>query len=103
MESTDACDDDVTALDEGSGRKKRVQHEGGRSDGRRGIDLTGPGTEAGVGNRTAMMMARGLQLEMFDRTGHGKDGQDQIGPGEEGREAGERSLRAAHSVIPCSR
>lgn len=79
MESNDAGDDGVIPLDEERHQMKRMQHDGRRPDIRRGINLAGPGTEAGVRDGPPMVVAGGLWF-MVERAGNGKDGQDQIDP-----------------------
>jgi hypothetical protein len=102
MESALGRDDGVTILNQGRDYEKRVQQERGGFRIRRGIGLTGPGAKAGVGDRTAVVMARWPRPIMLDRTGHRQDGEEEVGPRENGRKTGGGCFHAAHSIMPCN-
>lgn len=76
MEDDAARDDGMATFDNERGRQKRKQQNRNRSGIRRGVDLTGPGAEAGVREASIVVMSGGLRFEMFDRAGHREDGQE---------------------------
>lgn len=93
-----ARNDGVAALDEEGRHEQRLQYQRNRAGIRGWIRLTGPGAEAGMGDRSAMMVSGRFRIDMIDYAGDGKDGQDQVEPCQHCRRSGNRCPHPHHGI-----
>lgn len=98
METAPACDDGMAVFDKERCHNKRLQEQrdGPRIRGR--IRLTGPGTEAGMRHRSAMVVGGRFRIGMIEDAGDRKDGEYQIEASERGRQANGGFRETHHGI-----
>ena len=95
-------DDRPAALDNERRNKERVKQNGHRPGIRYGIGLTGPGAEAGVGNRSTMVVIGRFLFSMVEGARCGENSEDKIESRQRSREPDRGSPHATHGVRLCN-